>query len=120
MSNDLEFAPTTANIKLDLFPATVYTGALGAKDNVYLYKEARVIVTNDYIYVIEMGPTGARFAIQEELVQFDMNKKGEFQVAGTVETYVLVRDGNCGCGSRLRGMRLLPGVGHIQREVTIE
>lgn len=120
MKYDLDFAESTKYIRLDLFPATVYTGSIGADDNVAIFKEVRVIVTNDYIYFVAMGPEGPYFALKEELVQYDLHSSGVAQAAGINETYIIERDGNCGCGTRLRGMRLLPGVAHTARIVTLQ
>lgn len=120
MSTTLDFAPSTKYIKLDLFPASVYTGSIGAAGNERIYSEVRAIVTNDYIYFVAMGPDGPYFALKEELVQYDLTSSGISLVAGINGTYIIERDGNCGCGTRLRGMRLLPGVAHTARIVTLE
>lgn len=120
MKYDLDFADSTKYIKLDLFPASVYTGNIGGADNELLFAEVRAIVTNDYIYLVAMGPDGPYFALKEELVQYDLHSSGVSLVAGVNGTYVIERDGNCGCGTRLRGMRLLPGVAHTARIVTLQ
>jgi hypothetical protein len=117
---DLDFAESTKYIKLDLFPATVYTGSIGGEDNVPVFKEVRVIITNDYIYFVAMGPEGVYFALKEELVQYDLHSSGVSLATGINGTYVIERDGNCGCGTRLRGMRLLPGVAHTARIITLQ
>jgi hypothetical protein len=116
----LDFAPSTKYIKLDLFPASVYTGSIGATDNERIFSEVRAIVTNDYIYFVAMGPEGPYFAVKEELVQYDLNSTGISLATGINGTYIIERDGNCGCGTRLRGMRLLPGVPITARIVTLE
>lgn len=113
MLNELVFAPTTKHIKLDSFPITLYKGVAGGEGNVVLFEETRLIVTNDYIYAILMGDTGPYFALQEELVEFEYIPKVGYQINGANLDYLGVTSGSCGCGSRLRGMRLLPGVGHI-------
>lgn len=120
MNNDLDFAPTTNHIKLDLFPATIYKGSYGQENNEVIAKEARVIVTNDYIYGILIGQEGTYFVLKEELVQFDTVPKLGYQVAGAHFDYFIERDGNCGCGTRLRGMRFLPGVGHIAQATPLK
>jgi hypothetical protein len=117
---NLDFADSTKYIKLDLFPASVYTGSIGGADNELLFEEVRAIVTNDYIYFVAMGPEGPYFALKEELVQYDLHSSGVSLVAGINGTYVIERDGNCGCGTRLRGMRLLPGVAQTARIVTLQ
>jgi hypothetical protein len=120
MSEELDFASTTTHIKLDLFPATISLGASDDPNSTVLYREARLIVTNDYIYGIMMGSIGPYLAIREELVDFEMIPKVGYQVTGAHNDYFVVRDGNCGCGSRLRSMIFLRGVGHILREATIK
>lgn len=116
----LDFAPSTKYIKLDLFPASVYTGSIGATDNERIFTEVRAIVTNDYIYFVAMGPEGPYFALKEEIVQYDLHSSGTAMATGINGTYIIERDGNCGCGTRLRGMRLLPGVPHTARIITLE
>lgn len=114
MINDLDFTKSTrAHIKLDLFPASIYLGTAEEHEDVELGIEARLIITNDYIFAIKMGQTGPEFLIEEELVEYTMIPKVGYQIAGAERDYFIVRDGNCGCGSRLRGMRFLPGVGHV-------
>lgn len=120
MATTLEFAPSTSHIKIDLFPARVHNGVYGAENNDVLFIESRTIVTNDYMYVILMGDTGPYFALQEEIVDFEMIPRVGYQVTGAHNEYFLDVDGNCGCGSRLRGIRLLPGVGHIALNTAIK
>jgi hypothetical protein len=120
MNYDLEFESSTTHIKLDQFPTTLYRGTAGALDNVVLYRESRLIVTNDYIYAIMMGPTGPYFALKEELVEFEMVPKVGYNIFGAHFEYFAERDGNCGCGSRLRSLILLRGVGFIDKTTTIK
>lgn len=111
MSAELEFAPSTETVRLDMFPATVALGTFADESPRILYKETRVIITNDYIYVIATGSTGPYFALKEEFVEMKPVKGKGFEVLGANFEYTLTTEGNCGCGSRLRGMRILPGVG---------
>lgn len=113
MSNEVEFSPTTKHIKLDMFPAILYKGSAGAEDNTLVHKDIRLIVTNDYIYAIMMVGTGPVIVHQEELIEIEYIPKSGFQISGANFDYLAVNAGNCGCGNRLRGMRLLPGVPHI-------
>lgn len=118
MNNELDFSPTTSYIQLDLFPATVYKVPETVEDKEIVAKEARIIVTNDYIYVILIGTEGTYFVVREELVEIYMVPKLGYQVYGAQNEYYIERDGNCGCGTRLRGMRFLPGVGHTGQPVS--
>ena len=113
MAEELVFEPTTKHKKIDLFPAILYKGVAGAENNELLLKECRLIVTNDYIYAIIMEGTGPIFAVREELVEFAYVKGLGFQIDGAHNRYFGYAAGECGCGSRLRGMPLLRGVGQI-------
>lgn len=113
MSEELVFSPTTDHIKLDLFPATVTRGVFDDVNAQILFTETRVIITNDYIYVIATGPLGPYFALQEEFIELKPVKGKGFEVSGANYDYTLTTAGNCGCGSRLRGLRILPGVGRM-------
>lgn len=113
MVEKLEFEPTTTYKRIDLFPARLYKGVAGAENNDLLHKECRLIVTNDYIYAIIMEGTGPVFAVKEELVEFKYVKKLGFQIDGAFNQYFGYAEGECGCGSRLRGMPFLQGVRQI-------
>lgn len=113
MSEELVFAPSTNLVKLDMFPATVTKGVFDDVNAQILFTETRVIITNDYIYVIASGPIGPYFALQEELIELRPIKGKGFEVSGANYDYTLTTAGNCGCGSRLRGLRILPGVGRV-------
>lgn len=111
MTDELEFEPTTKKIQLDSFPITLFEGTT-SEGNTPILETVRLIVTNDYIYAILMGDTGPYFALKEELVEIEYVPKVGYRVSGAEKDYLGVNTGNCGCGSRLRGMRLLPGVPH--------
>lgn len=112
LKETMDFEPTTTHKKLDLFPAMFYKGVAG-EENELLYKECRLIVTNDYIYAIIMEGSGPVFGVKEELVEFEYVKGLGFQIDGAHNRYFGYAAGECGCGSRLRGMPLLRGVGQI-------
>ena len=112
MTTELEFEPTRF-IYLDLFPALV---TRNSDDDPLLITECRLIVTNDFIYAILQDGIGQPFfALKEELVQFNDYEKGEYLIEGAHHDYTVRRDGNCGCGTRLRGMRFLVGKPHASR-----
>lgn len=113
-----EFEPAVHK-KLDLFPAQVgrLIGDLGQENPQYevIFSETRTIVTNDYIYVILDSTDGPYFAIKEQLVDFHLIARQGYRVLSESTEYFIQRDGNCGCGSRLRGMRFLAGVPYMSR-----
>lgn len=105
---DLEPA---AHIKLDLFPASVY---INGAEGVLLGEEYRVIVTDNYFYVLHEVGDGAAILLKEPLVNFEgSNKTGYNITVGPLMYYYVKRAGNCGCGSRLRGLIPFPGVPFI-------
>lgn len=115
MKHSLEFEPTK-HIKLDLFPALVYSVGEAPEDAELIASESRLIVTDTYIYVIlQDGVGNPYFVVKEELVEIIAKDNNVYQVSGANLDYHAERDGNCGCGMKLRGMRLLPGVRHISR-----
>lgn len=116
--NDPGFEPAVHK-KLDLFPAKVsrIVGDLDQENPEYevLHTETRTIVTNDYIYVILDSTDGPYFVIKEELVDFFLIARKGYKVLSESTEYFIERDGNCGCGSRLRGMKFLVGVPYMSR-----
>lgn len=113
MEPEFEFEPAK-HIKLDLYPATLTR--LGDDGNV-IAPECRLIVTDSHFYAISTDGVGQPyFILKEELVDFfDAEKGGGYEIDGATYDYTAERNGSCGCGSRLRSMRLLPGVPHISR-----
>ena len=109
MFSELEFE-AAEHIKVDLYPATVTR-----VDGEEVAPEARLIVTDAHIYVISTDGIGQPFFIlKEELVDFATEGKG-YNIMGANFDYYAERNGSCGCGSRIRGMRFLPGVPHVSR-----
>lgn len=110
---ELEFEPSE-HIKLDLYPATV-TRVVGEEETV-IDAECRFIVTDSHLYVISTDGIGQPFfVLKEELVEFYTKGSG-YDISGVDHDYIAGRNvASCGCGSRLRSMRLLPGVPHISR-----
>lgn len=109
MFTELEFEPAN-HIKVDLYPATVTR-----VDGDFVAPEARLIVTDSHIYAISTDGIGQPyFLLKEELVDFATEGSG-YKLSGANFDYFAERDGSCGCGSRLRSMRLLPGVPHVSR-----
>lgn len=121
--NDPGFEPSKYK-KMDLFPAKV-SRLIGEFDqDSPLYEtvaiETRTIVTNDYIYVILDSVNGPYFVIKEQLVDFELDGRKGYKVLSENTEYYIERDGNCGCGSRLRGMRFLVGVPQVSRSALMK
>lgn len=110
---ELEFEPA-AHIKLDLYPATITR--VDGEEPVVLDPEGRIVVTDSHLYAISTDGIGQPFfVLKEELVEFYVDGPG-YAVTGANHNYTIARNvASCGCGSRLRSMRLLPGVPHISR-----
>lgn len=108
MTEEFAFEPAE-HIKLDLYPATVRSGDL------VVAPESRLIVTDAHIYAISTDGIGQPyFMVKDELIEIQPEGPG-YRIAGANQDYYAVRDTSCGCGSRLRGMRFLPGVPHASR-----
>lgn len=97
-------------INLDLFPAKVEEEGF-----VPAHEEYRVIVTDNYLYVINDSPNGPYLAVKEPLVKFVSLGKGAYTVQTEHDTYTIERALNCGCGSRLRGLHPFAGVPFISQ-----
>lgn len=100
---DLTSLPEAAYIRIDLYPATV-TDRQGTK---------RVIVTDSHLVIAGDSNTGPE--IQEVYTVYDFegsNKTGwtvTLEDEGGEQIY-FKRASGCGCGSRLRGAKIYPGV----------
>lgn len=102
-------------IQIDLFPAAV---RIGSPSEVPISDELRVIVTDNYFYVIDDTIDGPAAVIKEPLAEFDgSNKTGYTVVTENGDTYFFVRSTNCGCGSRIRGLFPFSGVPFIARSL---
>ena len=91
---------------LDLFPASVQIG------DTVIGEEFRALVTDTYFYVIEEIGDGPSLKIKEPLVLFEGSNKTGYTITTDKSVYFVKRAANCGCGSRIRGIILLPGVPH--------
>lgn len=100
-------------IWIDLFPADVRPGG---EDSPTMGEELRVIVTDNYFYVIDDTIDGPAAVIKEPLESFDgSNVLGYTVVTSSGATYYFKRATNCGCGSRIRGIFPFPGVPQVAR-----
>ena len=94
---------------LDLFPASVH---VGGPEGTLIGEEFRVIVTDNHFYVFQEIGTGPDTLIKDPLVTFEGSNKTGYTITGSINSYFVKRAGNCGCGSRLRGVSIFPGVPH--------
>ena len=97
-------------INLDLFPAKIT-----AVESIFtpLHEEYRVIVTDNYLYIIDDSPDGPVSLVTEPLVKFEGSNKTGYTVTTSAGIYLIQRAINCGCGSRLRGLHPFDGVPFI-------
>lgn len=98
-------------LNLNLFPSEVTIG----DSEKPLLGEYKTIVTNNYLYVITDGVEGPEFVVKEPLTSFEGTGRTGYTVVTETETYLIRRAKNCGCGSRLRSLRVFTGVPHIQQ-----
>jgi hypothetical protein len=114
MATNLDFEPAEY-IQIDLFPATVHPDG---QEEAPIGEELRAIVTDNYFYVIQEVDGAVSFAVKEPLDQLDgSNKLGYTVTTENGAVYFFNRALNCGCGTRLRGIRVLPGVPPIPRHL---
>lgn len=111
MNTELDTEPAKY-ISLDLFPASVH---VGSEDSPSLKDDYKVIVTDNYFYVITDTPEGAVLEVKEPLVSFEGNYKTGHVVETDQNVYYIRKSTNCGCGTRLRSLRPFKGVIHASR-----
>lgn len=97
----------------DVFPAKLVAAAPGLIDDFmllslappteggYYIDRARVIATENKLLVAVDSPEGAQIVFQETYVTFAKDDISRF-VTESGKMFVVQRDTNCGCGSRLR------------------
>lgn len=95
-------------IQLDLFPAEV---SPLERTN----PEIRAIVSDTHFYVFEDTLEGPQATEKYELVSFDGKPSTGYTVETTEGVFHIIRQQNCGCGSRLRGFHPFAGVPHISQ-----
>lgn len=114
MTVELDFEPAV-HIAMDLFPASVHPENASESP---LGEELRVIVTDNYFYVIQQTENVIGFLIREPLKEFDgSNKAGYTVTTERGQEFYFQRALNCGCGTRLRGITVLKGVPPIARNL---
>jgi hypothetical protein len=89
---------------LDLFPAVVTE----LTDDVALGDELRVVVTENYLYVLRDTPDGPEMLTQEATRDFSGTNKTGYTIETVFNRYYVKRAPNCGCGASLRGIHLFP------------
>lgn len=102
----------TAFIRLDLFPATVVIGELGEQR----YHPARVVITDDAVYVFMDGPNFREPVYEGRLEDYYVEGSVRYAVTDSGDTLRITKASGCGCGSRLRGLRPFPGVAQAPKK----
>lgn len=92
---------------LDIFPAKILT-VEGLFEPAH--EEYRVIVTDTYFYIIDDTDDGPKALVSEPTVQFDGTNKTGYTVVTSTSIFLISRAPNCGCGSRIRGIRPFAGI----------
>lgn len=91
-------------INLDLFPAKIF------RDSDLLYKDCRVIATDSHYYVFHEGSSGPETTSQGPLTAFSGGNVSGWLLSTPEGILTVLKDANCGCGSRLRSFYPFPGV----------
>lgn len=99
-------------IQLDIFPGELY---LDTKEGAPIGDQYRIIVTNNYLYVIEDTINGPQPTIKSPISSFEGTNKIGYTVDTPDGVYYVKRAQNCGCGSRLRGIHPFAGVPFISQ-----
>jgi hypothetical protein len=97
-------------VYLDLFPAVVTE----LTDDVALGDELRVVVTENYLYVLRDTPDGPEMFSQEPLRDFAGDNKTGYTIQTEFNRYYVKRAPNCGCGASLRGITLFPDAIYVR------
>jgi hypothetical protein len=101
-----------AYINVDLFPAKITTVEGMFQPT---HEEYRVIVTDNYLYIIDDLPEGPEAVVSEPLVKFEGSNKTGYTVITGSQIFLIERALNCGCGTRLRGLHPFAGVPFISQ-----
>lgn len=101
-------------IWLDLFPAKILSemGTFEPK-----HEEYRVIVTDNYLYILDDTIDGPQAVVKEPLMDFSGSNKEGYAVTTVNDVFRVERATNCGCGSRLRGVQPFAGVPFVARNL---
>lgn len=100
-TNEFEL-PGAQFLRVDLFPAEIETD-LGIRG------DKRVVVTDTHFLVFADSPIGPVLAYNSPLVDFEGSNKVGWTATTETEVFKFKRAQSCGCGSRLRGVRIYPG-----------
>lgn len=111
MAYTIDVEPATY-INLDLFPAAIQAVTADFEPK---HEEYRVIVTDNYLYIIDDTLEGPAAIFKSPLVDFAGDTKTGYTVDTEDGSFAVQRALNCGCGSRIRGIHPFPGVPHKAR-----
>lgn len=94
-------------VRLDLAPSLARITPPDAAETTY--PRARVIVTDERIYVFVDSPTGPALAYEGRLESLEgRNTTGYQAITATGDAVYFKRGGGCMCGSRLRSFKPFP------------
>lgn len=110
MKFTIDVEPANA-VWLDLFPAKIQT-VEGLFEPIH--EEYRVIVTDTYFYIIDDTDDGPKALITEPTIQFEGSNKTGYNIVTPTQIFHITRAPNCGCGSRIRGIRPFAGVPQVR------
>src|SRR4030095_2384918 len=110
MAFKIDVEPANA-VWLDIFPAKIDSDpeTFEAK-----HEEYRVIVTDNYAYVIDDTIDGPAAIFKEPLIEFGGTNKTGDTITTDLGTLYVTRALNCGCGSRIRGIHPFAGVPQVR------
>lgn len=92
---------------LDLFPARIESHVEEFEPK---HEEYRVIVTDNYLYIIDDTVEGPKAIFTDPLVSFEGTNKTGYHITTQRGEFSVSRAANCGCGSRIRGIFPFAGV----------
>lgn len=93
-------------VRLDLFPATIREWETGVE----LYDVVRLVITEDEAKVFGEASSGPLELASYRIDDFTGKNTTGYRVVLADETvWYVTRSSRCGCGSRLRSFRPIPG-----------
>lgn len=93
-----------AYLRLDVFPGTAVV------NQTTVYTPARVIVTDDSVYVYMDSENGPTSVYSARLADYVGDRQSGEATSDEGDTVIISRASHCGCGSRLRGFHPFAGV----------
>lgn len=114
----IPYLPEAEYIRLDLYPATILGRDNTPLDPVLPDGDLRIIATDRYVVILHdtnSGPGVYTSIPIEEYLGRSADKKSHDFISPGGYLLKIVRQQSCGCGSRLRGASIYPGVPRMIR-----